>query len=214
MGIFAPTAWNLAGSCRNSLISWSSSMASDDAGDVGERRLRGFLALQLRARLAEVHDPAAAALHLGHEEPDEPGQQDERQQGAQQAPQHACLRDLDVVALGECAGVLLLLQLALQLDALALDVLRADQVVVLQRELDLLGLTTDDLRGLDVPGVDLRDDLRGVDALEPAAGVEHPGEHDRGEHEDEDPEQRASEQSLCVHDGSRRPRPPACRNTR
>ena len=28
MGILAPTAWNLAGSARNSLISWSSSTAS------------------------------------------------------------------------------------------------------------------------------------------------------------------------------------------
>lgn len=28
MGILAPMAWNLAGACRNSLISWSSSMAS------------------------------------------------------------------------------------------------------------------------------------------------------------------------------------------
>ncbi|CAM5642955.1 hypothetical protein STENM327S_07079 [Streptomyces tendae] len=30
LGILAPTAWNLAGSWRNSLISWSSSTASSD----------------------------------------------------------------------------------------------------------------------------------------------------------------------------------------
>ncbi len=30
MGILAPTAWNLAGSWRNSLISWSSSTASSE----------------------------------------------------------------------------------------------------------------------------------------------------------------------------------------
>lgn len=30
LGILAPTAWNFAGSWRNSLISWSSSTASSD----------------------------------------------------------------------------------------------------------------------------------------------------------------------------------------
>ncbi len=38
------------------------------AGHVGERRLRRVLADQLGLGLAELHDPAAAALHLVHEE--------------------------------------------------------------------------------------------------------------------------------------------------
>ena len=144
MGIFAPTAWNLAGSCRNSLISEFLDRFLD-AGDIGERGLGSVSALQLRPRLAEVHDLAAAALHLGHEEPDQPGQQEERQQRAQQAPEHAGLGNLDVVTLGEAAGVLLLLQLVHQLQALPLDVLGRDALVVLQRQLDLLRLATDHL---------------------------------------------------------------------
>ena len=50
-----------------------------DTRDVGERDLRGLLADQLGLGLAEAHDPRAAALHAGHQEPEEAQDDDERQ---------------------------------------------------------------------------------------------------------------------------------------
>ena len=49
-------------------------------GDVGERRLRGVLGDELGLRLAEVHDPGAAALHLVHQEQEDDDDEDERQE--------------------------------------------------------------------------------------------------------------------------------------
>ena len=54
------------------------------AGDVGERRLGHVLADQLGLGLRELHDPAAAALHLVHEEQE---QQDDQHEG-QERRQH------------------------------------------------------------------------------------------------------------------------------
>ena len=52
------------------------------AGDVGERRLRHVLADQLGLGLGELHDPAAAALHLVHQEQEQHDDQHERQEAS------------------------------------------------------------------------------------------------------------------------------------
>jgi hypothetical protein len=67
------------------------------AGDIGEGDLGRLLAHQLGLGLAEAHDPAAAALHLAHEEPEEPEDDDDGQDGDQQARDPALSRHLVVV---------------------------------------------------------------------------------------------------------------------
>jgi hypothetical protein len=49
LGILAPTAWNFAGSARNSLISWSSSTASSEPA-TSENVTLGMSLLTSRAR--------------------------------------------------------------------------------------------------------------------------------------------------------------------
>ena len=67
-----------------------------DAGDVGERGLRHVLGHELGARLAEAHDPRAAALHAVHQEEEQDDDDRDRQQGDQQGQPDALLRDLVV----------------------------------------------------------------------------------------------------------------------
>jgi hypothetical protein len=94
LGIFAPTAWNLTGFCRKSLISCSSSIASSAPATSANVVFGRVLADQLGLGLAEGHDPAAAALH-GVEQPEQQQQEDhERQEADQQADQDAVLRDV------------------------------------------------------------------------------------------------------------------------
>src|SRR6185437_15859619 len=79
------------------------------AGDVGERRLRGVLSDQLGPRLAEVHHPRAAALHLVHEDEEQQEDHDERQPAEQHAKQRVTLRvlyDVADLAVRRVAGAL------------------------------------------------------------------------------------------------------------
>ena len=65
------------------------------AGDVGERGLRHVLADQLGLGLGELHHPAAAALHLVHQEQEQPEDQDERQHRRDDRAEQAGLGVLD-----------------------------------------------------------------------------------------------------------------------
>ncbi len=67
------------------------------SGDVGERGLRGVLADELGLALAELHDAAAAALHLVHEEQQQRHDDDDRQQAEQDAEQQVLGRRVDLV---------------------------------------------------------------------------------------------------------------------
>ena len=58
-------------------------------GDVSERRLRGVLVGDLGLGLAELHDPAAAALDGVEQEEEEDADDDERDQGAEQRGEEA-----------------------------------------------------------------------------------------------------------------------------
>ena len=83
-GIFAPIAWNFAGSSRNSLISWSSSTASSSPATSAKVDLRLVLVHLPWPGLAELHDPAAAALHRFEDEEERRRSQHERQQAEEQ----------------------------------------------------------------------------------------------------------------------------------
>ena len=78
-----------------------------DAGDVLERDAAMALGEQLRLRLAEAHGPAAARLHLAHEEDPHGDEQQHREPGHEHAEQRRH------VVLGRLGGDLhaLLLQL-------------------------------------------------------------------------------------------------------
>ena len=81
------------------------------AGDVGERRLRHVLGDQLGLGLGELHDAAAAALGLVHQEDEEQHDQRERQQGHEQRAEEAGLRVLGVGLLDRARVDLLVHQL-------------------------------------------------------------------------------------------------------
>ncbi len=53
------------------------------ARDVVERDLRALFRDELRARLAELHDPVAAALHAREHDPEEDADEQERQEDAE-----------------------------------------------------------------------------------------------------------------------------------
>ena len=107
------------------------------AGDVGEGRLRHVLADQLRLGLGELHDPAAAALHLVHQEQEQQDDQDERQERRQDRAEQARLRVLEVVVLRGALG-LSLLGHGVELVLVAVDPGRDDLVAVLEGGPDLL----------------------------------------------------------------------------
>ena len=113
------------------------------ARDVGERRLRRVLADELGLGLAELHDPAAAALHLVHEEEQQAEDDEERQEAEQQRDEQALLVDLDVVAdVGVVEGVG-------ELAALVDEELGLQLRAVVERDADLL-LLVEQERGLAV----------------------------------------------------------------
>ena len=91
------------------------------AGHVREGGLRGVLGDQLGPRLAEVHHPGAAALHLAQQEEEEQRDDDVRDERLEDGDKRARLRDLHVVAAGQLALVLQRLQLLLERLALAGD---------------------------------------------------------------------------------------------
>ncbi len=74
-----------------------------DARDVLERRLRLVLADELRARLAELHHPSAAALRLIHDEDEGADDQDHRDQLEQEPEKRGAAlgigRDIDALGL-------------------------------------------------------------------------------------------------------------------
>ena len=68
------------------------------AGDIREGHLRALLGDQLRLRLAELHDAVSAALHAREQEPEDDGDQQEREQDAEHAGEPVGLRHLVVEA--------------------------------------------------------------------------------------------------------------------
>ena len=70
------------------------------AGDVVEGDLRALFRDELRLRLAELHDLAAAALHAREHDPEEEADEHERQQDAEHREEPVGLRDLVVEAVG------------------------------------------------------------------------------------------------------------------
>ena len=107
------------------------------AGDVGERRLRHVLADQLGLGLGELHDPAAAALHLVHEEQEQQDDQHEGQERRQHLAEQAGLRVLGVVLLDVAAADRLVGGLD-EVVLLAVDPVREHLVAVVELGPDLL----------------------------------------------------------------------------
>jgi hypothetical protein len=98
LGIFAPIAWNLAGSSRKSLISPSSSTASSAPATSANVTFGSSLLTTLALDLPKLHDPAAAALHLRHEEEEQAEDEHERQDRQEDADEHvARLRVVDLL---------------------------------------------------------------------------------------------------------------------
>ena len=136
------------------------------AGDVVEGGLRGVLVGHLGLGLAELHDPAAAALHGVQQEEEEDTDDDERDQGAQQRGEEAGRRVLALPVAQRLVGDPLV-QPVDQLLALRAD---PDRLVaglrrVVHRDADLL-LAVDERDLLElVVAVDDRHDLRGRHVL-------------------------------------------------
>ena len=78
-GILPPRRWNFCGSLRNSTISSSSSFASSMPATSSKVMRPTFSVSKPGAALAEAHGPAAAALHLAHEEDPDADQQQHRE---------------------------------------------------------------------------------------------------------------------------------------
>ena len=93
---------------------------------VSECRLRHVLGHHLRARLAEVHDSASAALHLAHEKEQQAKHKRHGEQRVEQTHQDTVMRHINVVAPLERAAINFALKKVLKLNALALDVLGAN----------------------------------------------------------------------------------------
>ena len=170
------------------------------SGDIGEGRLGHVLADHLGLGLAEVHDAAAATLHLTHEEEEQEDHDRHGDQRDEQAHQDAVLGVVDVVAVLDIAGLHLLLEHVLELDALTIDVLGLLLGAVLERDLDALVTAADERRLLHVSALDGGDDHGGVDVL----GAGRIGEHvAREEHEQDDqtdPYDRSTKDASDVHE--------------
>ncbi|CAM3908256.1 hypothetical protein STAL104432_30540 [Streptomyces albus] len=184
------------------------------AGHVGERRLRGVLGDELGLRLAEVHHPGAATLHLIHQEQEDDDDQHERQQGDQHPDERVLLLRRDRVPLRDLLLVVLLLELLGDVDALVVDVARLDLVAVLdlgavlELQLDDLLVAGGELGGFHLVLSDRLYDLAGVHRLEAAGRADDLHQHDHGKDGQHDPHDRPAEVSLHVHPyGARAPRP-------
>ena len=172
------------------------------AGDVGEGRLGRVLGDQLRLGLAEVEDPAAAALHLGHEQQEQDHQDRDRQQVDQEAQQNAVLRHLLVEGL-DLVGLLRRHELVVDLVAGLGRVLREDLVglgianldLVLQIKLEIL-LTVLLQRLLDVAIGELRYRDRGVGLGVILAPGEETAQRDRADDHEDDPHHRPAEDAT------------------
>ena len=155
------------------------------AGHVGEGDLGLVLVDLLGLGLAELHDPAAAALHGVHDEQEGADEQDEGQERLQDRPPD---------------GVVLVVDLGLD-PALAQDVEHLLGVVadvvdpVLVAVLQLAGdggVTVGDGGGLDLLGRDLGLELVEAELLAVAAAPEQPAGHDDDDERDRHPERGAT----------------------
>src|SRR5215218_1685449 len=175
-GILAPTAWNFAGSARNSLISSSSSIASSHPA-TSRKVVFGV------------------SLHRVQEEEEQHSDDDERDQRAQQRAEEA---GRGVLALPLIQGFLghPLIETGDQLVTLIADpgCLVAGLLRVLQGDADFLFLVDQDDLAQRLVAVDDRDHLRGRRFLESAshALTEVDQQTDR-DHRKDDPGQRRAE---------------------
>ena len=125
-------------------------------GHVGEGHLGHVLGGQLGARLAELHHPVAATLHLAHEEPEQAEDNDHRQDQAE----HRRKPVLGVDLVGEALGRRMVIECLDDLRTTGVDVEGVDlrRVLdpgavgvgdaVLERELD--PFVVDDAGGVDL----------------------------------------------------------------
>ncbi len=179
-------------------------------GDVGERRLGHVLADQLGLGLGELHDPAAAALHLVHQEQEQQDDQQEGQERGQDRAQQARLGHLDV-DLVDLAVLHALDRLRVQLALRPVHPRRGDLLAVPQLGADLL-VTVDEQDRLGLPAVDVLLHLRGVDLVVPAVGREVLQRDEDTHHRDDDPHPGTAENTLHIHVSGLPPRPPARSN--
>ncbi len=165
------------------------------AGHVGEGGLRHVLADQLGLGLGELHHPAAAALHLVHQEDEQQHDQREGEQGRQDLAEQAGLGVLDVELL-DLARVDLLLHLLDQADLLTAHPRGHDLLAVVERGADLLVTAVDEGDLLDLAGVDVVHHLRRLDlGVAPVGHQELQSQQDT-EHGHRDPQPRATYDSL------------------
>ena len=172
------------------------------AGDVGERRLRHVLGDQLGLALGELHDAAATALGLVHQEDEEQHDQGEGQQGHQQRAEDAGLGVLGVGLL-DGAGLHLLVDRGQDRLLLALDVVGDDLVAALahagvERGPDLL-VAVHERDVLDVAVGDPGVELGGLDLVVPAVGDEELDGEERGDARHQRYQPRALENTLHKH---------------
>ncbi len=166
---------------------------------VPERGLRGVLGDQLGLRLAEVHDPRAAALHLVQEHHEQQEDDQEWQVAEDQRPERAALRHLHGVDAGrQLAALHLLLEGVGKLSALEADPGRFPVGVVLRGQLD--GLVDVGQRDrLHVARVDRRDRLRGGDQLVRRPRTDQLVQDHKDDGDKEDGKHPAAENALQIH---------------
>ena len=160
-------------------------------GDVAEGGLRRVLVGDLGLRLAELHDPAAAALDGVQQEEEQHADDDERDQGAEQGAEEAWG---GVLALPLIQGLVRhpLVETSDQLVTLIANpgCLVAGLVRVLQRDADFLFFIDQDDLAQRLVAVDDRDHLRGrrflISAGHALAEVDQQPDRD---HRNDDPRQ-------------------------
>jgi hypothetical protein len=171
--------------------------------DVGERGLRRVLADQLGLALAELHDPAAAALHLGHEVEEQAENDQERQETDQDGDEQALPVHLHVVRdvgslerVGELPALVgqeRRLHLRLAVDGGAVLELQPDLLLAVEQLHRLLG------RGADVAVLDRGEHRRGLDLFEAAVAAEPARDREQHEHGKDQVEERPAGEALEVH---------------
>ncbi len=170
-------------------------------GDIGEGGLRGVLVGDLGLGLAELHHPAATALHRVEQEEEEHADDDERDQGAQQRLEEARGRVQALPTLQGACGHSLVQPLD-QVLALVANPHRLvlGGLVAGGGDLDLLlAILEDDFLERFVTVDDLDDlgrGLLGVAAGQIAGEIDQQSDGDDGK---DDPQDRAAEDALDVH---------------
>ena len=167
-------------------------------GDVFERGLGHVFRDRLGLGLTEVHQAAAAALHLTEDEDHQQDEQRKRQEGDEQGDQQVLARDHDVVTAGKLAGVGLLLQEVLQFHTLAGDEVRPHFVTVPEGQFQNL-ITVNQGGGIDISGRNVGNGFAGVHLVGGADARDQARTDQNRDDSHRDPENRSSQETPHIH---------------